>query len=261
MAADPKGNIVFRDAVSSKSQVIDIDDRLKSYVPVAINYGGLAFGSDGRAYITDTEHSSIVDMSAEGSQTTVVTGISGGSLLVTSEGLIYIVEPGIAEADSGKLWLVRPNGEKLQLDTSLDHPTGIAISPDGLWLSLAEKSSHWGYSYRIQPDGTVQQKQRFFWLQVPDTADDSGAGTSAMDRDGRLYVATRMGVQVLDHNGRVRAIIPVPGGEALGLSFGGSGFDSLFVSCADHKIYRRKLKVSGWQPWSAPIKVPNWGPG
>jgi len=77
-----------------------------------------------------------------------------------------------------------------------------------------------------------------------------------MDREGRLYAATRIGVQVFDRNGRARAILPLPGGEVTGLAFGGPDFDVLYVSCADHKLYRRRLKVAGSPPWGAPIKLP-----
>ena len=59
---------------------------------------------------------------------------------------------------------------------------------------MADARSHWVYSYQIQPDGTLANKQQFYHLHVPDTADESGADGMKVDRDGRLYVATRMGV-------------------------------------------------------------------
>lgn len=81
-----------------------------------------------------------------------------------------------------------------------------------------------------------------------------------MDRDGRLYAATRMGVQVLDRNGRVRAILPVPGGEVTSVAFGGENFDTLYATSAG-VVYKRKLKVSGMPPWAASIQLPPWGAG
>ncbi len=121
---------------------------------------------------------------------------------------------------------------------SLSHQTTFG-SPQ------SSDTSHWGYSYRVQPDGTLQDKQRFYWFHVPDPADDSGASALAFDRDGRLYAATRMGVQVLDRNGRSRAILPLPdNGEATSLCFGGKDFDTLFVA-AGGKVYSRKLRSRG----------------
>ena len=59
---------------------------------------------------------------------------------------------------------------------------------------------------------------------MPDTADDSGADGMRVDRDGRLYVATRMGIQVCDQAGRVNCIIPTPNGKVANLCFGGQTF-------------------------------------
>ena len=82
-----------------------------------------------------------------------------------------------------------------------------------------------------------------------------------MDRDGLAYVATRMGVQVFDRNGRVAAILPLPGNAvASSLCFGGQGFDTLYVA-GGGKVYRRKLRIVGAPPWAAPFKLPPWGAG
>ena len=64
----------------------------------------------------------------------------------------------------------------------------------------------------------------------------------AVDRDGNLYVATRMGVQVADRNGRVRAILTLPEGGVTSLCFGGADFDTLYIVC-DGRLYKRKINV------------------
>jgi sugar lactone lactonase YvrE len=74
-----------------------------------------------------------------------------------------------------------------------------------------------------------------------------------VDRDGRLYVATAMGIQVCDQAGRVQCIIPTPNRRLSNLSFGGEHFDTLFATCGD-KVYKRKLKVVGANAWAAPNK-------
>jgi sugar lactone lactonase YvrE len=219
LAPDYEGNIVLRDATETRSWQIDSDGRLSPYTAIRQPYAGLAFGPDGRGYVTDADRSRIVAYTKEGKSSTIAKGIRGASLVVTHHGAIYVVDPGNENANSGTVWLVKPNGKKSRLDAGLSHPSGIAISPDGLWLAVAENKTHWNYSYRVQPDGTVQDKQRFYWFHVSDEADDSGAGLWVMDREGRLYAATRMGVQVFDRNGRSRLILPVPGGRSDGFEF------------------------------------------
>ena len=65
-----------------------------------------------------------------------------------------------------------------------------------------------------------------------------------VDRDGRLYVATRMGIQVCDQAGRVNASSRRPNGKVSNLCFGGPKFDTLFATCGD-RVYKRKVKVQG----------------
>jgi SMP-30/Gluconolactonase/LRE-like region len=93
----------------------------------------------------------------------------------------------------------------------------------------------------------------YYWLHVADTSDWSNADGLRVDRDGRLYVATRMGVQVCDQAGRVQCIIPTPNGRLSNIAFGGAAFDTVFATCGD-KIYKRKLRVTGANAWDKPNK-------
>ncbi|HYJ45163.1 MAG TPA: SMP-30/gluconolactonase/LRE family protein, partial [Pyrinomonadaceae bacterium] len=88
---------------------------------------------------------------------------------------------------------------------------------------------------------------------APDTLDWSGADGIRVDRDGRLYVATALGIQVCDQAGRVQAIIPTPNGRVANLTFGGAQFDTLFVMSGD-RVYKRKLRAAGAFAWAAPHK-------
>ena len=85
-------------------------------------------------------------------------------------------------------------------------------------------------------------KQKYFHLHVPDTAEDSGADGVRCDRDGRVWVATRMGLQICDQPGRVNCIIPTPNGKSSNLTFGGEKFDTLYCTCGD-RVYSRKVNV------------------
>jgi len=105
----------------------------------------------------------------------------------------------------------------------------------------------------IQPDGTLAHKQRCFALHVAENDDQSNADGIRVDRDGRLYVATRLGVQVCDEAGRVQCLIPTPNRRPSNLVFGGGKFDTLFATCGD-KVYQRRLKIQGVNAWMPPHK-------
>ncbi len=125
-----------------------------------------------------------------------------------------------------------------------------ALSPDKSMRYIVVPHSHWVDSGQVQADGSLAYRQHYIWLHVPDDADDSGAGGISVDRDGRVYVATRMGVQVCDQTGRVNCILPVPGGACGNLWFDG---DILFAACGN-AVYKRKLKVTGVRPTDPPIR-------
>jgi gluconolactonase len=162
------------------------------------------------------------------------------------------------EVTGAELWLIRASGQKVKLDEGLKGAAGVAVSPDGLWLFVSQSLSRTGFSYRVREDGTVDAKAPFYDFYVPAWADDSGAAGIAMDRDGHAYVATRLGVQVFDRNGRVAAILPLPGNvAATGIAFAG---DTLYV-VAGGKVYRRKFHIQGAPPWAPPFTLPKWGAG
>ena len=181
------------------------------------------------------------------------------SLIVRNNGDIYATT--VPRDGQNELWLLPAHGAARKLDEGLRDARGIAVSPDGLWLFVAQSSSRFGISYRVHTDGALDAREPFYDFDVPAGADDPAPAQVAMDSDGRPYVATRMGIQIFDRNGRVAAILPLPGNEVpTGICFGGHDFDTLYVAAGD-KIYRRKLRVKGSAPWAAPSKLPPWGAG
>ena len=181
------------------------------------------------------------------------------SLKVRNNGDIYATT--VPRDGQNELWLLPSHGPARKLDEGLRDARGIAISPDGLWLFVAQGSSRFGISYRVHADGTVDAREPFYDFDVPAGADDPGPAQVAMDSDGRPNVATRMDVQIFDRNGKVAAIIPLPGNEVpTGICFSGRDFDTLYVAAGD-KIYKRKMRVKGAAPWAAPSKLPPSGAG
>jgi len=137
----------------------------------------------------------------------------------------------------------------------LKFANGIALTPDQTQLYVTESASHWVWIYKIEGDGTLSNKQRFGWLHYPDDADNAWPDGLKCDTEGRVYVTSRSGIQVLDQLGRVNAILPSPSGQVSNCCFGGANFDVLYVSCGD-KVYRRKVKVRGVNTFEDPIKPP-----
>jgi sugar lactone lactonase YvrE/enterochelin esterase-like enzyme len=253
-AANSKGEVFFSDIPASKAYKIGLDGKVSVAIPDSKRTNGQAIGPDGKLYAVATGIQKILAYDASGTAVTIADGIAGNDLVVAHNGNIYVTNPPPPNSsEASKVWLIKPGGEKITVDTGLRFANGIALSPDQTLLYVADYRSHWVYSYQVQADGSLQHKQRYYWLHEADSADDSAADGLRVDRDGRLYVATRLGIQVCDQAGRVNAILPTPNGRVSNIAFGGEKFDVLYATCGD-KVYKRKLKVSGAQSWAAPIK-------
>ncbi|WP_460969959.1 SMP-30/gluconolactonase/LRE family protein [Spirosoma migulaei] len=207
-------------------------------------------GSDGKLWKVGLDDKLSRD---DGKTSSVANGLKGNFSVVASNGNGYLTSPAQHANEPSSVWLIQPNGKKSKVDTGLMSATGVTLSPDQTLLYVADNRSHWVYSFSIKPDGTLANKQKYYWLHAPDTADDAGANGLKTDRDGRLYVASRLGIQVCDQAGRVNAILPIPNRNVSNICFGGSNFDILYATCGD-KVYKRKLHVKGANAWEAPNK-------
>jgi gluconolactonase len=251
-ASNNAGEVFFQDIPNSKTYKVDVNGKLTALPLQAKKASGTAFGTDGTRYVVAGQTKQILSYNAAGQERVVADTISGNDLLIAYNGNIYVTSPDGVDKP-GKLYLIKPNGTRMEVDRGLKYANGVALSPDQTQLYATESATKWLWVYQIQADGSLANKQRYGWLHDTDIEGNAWADGLKCDRDGRIYVATRLGVQVLDQTGRVNAIIPVPGGQSSNVCFGGKDFDTLYVTSVD-KVYRRKLKVHGANNFDKPFK-------
>ncbi|MEK0444983.1 MAG: Gluconolactonase precursor [Verrucomicrobiota bacterium] len=254
-AVNAQGELFFNDVPTSKTYRLLPDGKIDPFIEESGRGDGQSFGPDGRLYAAAGGENKIVAYRPDGSMAVIAEGFRGNDLVVRHDGRIYVTEPGWNGKDPSRIWLIQPDGSKQVVDTGLKFSNGITLSPDQSLLYVADTRSRWVYSYQIQNDGTLAHKQRFFQLHLPDTADDSGADGLEVDREGRLFVATRLGIQVCDPAGRVQCILPTPNGKVANMVFGGPQFDILYAACGD-KLFKRKLRTRGTPSFLPPIPNP-----
>ena len=145
------------------------------------------------------------------------------------------------------------DGTKTQVDKGLKFATGLAYRPDQWLLSVADGHSKWAYSYQINPDGTLTNKERYFWFHVPDMEDDAGAESVCYAKEGQMLTGTRFGIQISADDGPTQVILPVPDrSRVVGVCLGGRDMDTLYAFCGD-KIWKRKVKIhslGAFTPWT-----------
>ena len=154
-------------------------------------------------------------------------------------------------------WL--PDGQK-PVAATRDVPTcnGLITSPDRSFLWVADSRERHLWSFRIEPDHTLTAGQKFGYVHAPADGLTRSDGMT-VDTEGRVYVGTQLGVQVLDQLGRVHDILPTPNGEQVANVVLAGPERSHLVATAMGSVYRRRVNATGVRPWAERITPPRPG--
>lgn len=224
------------------------DGHVTAFSENASQANGLTVGADGKLYSISSTRTGIVRHDAADATPTVVEGIKGNHLLAMPNGSFYAS----SDEQDGSVWLIQ-DGQKSRVDDGLKHPTGLAYRPDQWLLAVAEGASKWTCSYQINAGGTLINKERFFWHHVADWEDDAGTESLCYSLEGRLFAATRLGIQITADDGPTQVILPVPGNQrVLGVCLGGKEMNILFAFTGA-KIWKRKVQhhaMGASSPWT-----------
>lgn len=167
------------------------------------------------------------------------------------------VKPGISQ--NNMLSQIIIQGENW-VETSEKMPEkaiNMAIYPDGTHMATTEQNSDWLINYTINNDGSLSNRQQFYWIHNPFHQKQEIKGME-FDTLGNLYVATQLGIQVCDHNGRVRAILPYPNAENIdAFAFADN---TIYVS-AGNKTYCRKINATVHKSTDKHFSVKSQGQG
>ena len=225
------------------------------------NGDGIVGTRDGGLLIAQNDNSKVVKLDKDGNASIAYSDThTGGALSINSKGALFIVERGLhpaiwelaphrrmladhfqgdtmdcipsvlndLTADSkggayfsmGGLFYASPKGVITQYGENL-HTNGIILSADEKHLYVTNGATV--AVFDVQPDGSLTNQREFAKL----TQGSYGDG-SAIDSEGRLYVSTGPGIQVIGADGTWLGLIPTPR-SIISVSFGGPGRKTLFI--------------------------------
>ena len=169
-------------------------------------------------------------------------------LVMDAKGGLYITDPQftpeVTKSQPGKqVYYVAPDGTAKVVIGPGEYamPNGVELSPDGKTLYVnntwAQPGENFVWAYDVAEDGSLSKKRQFAMLNLtPDVLGaanavdrfDSRADGTAVDTDGRYYVATKSGVQIFLPDGTYAGTIYVPQ-YPVSISFGGANGDILYM--------------------------------
>ena len=241
-AVDAEGRVYFTDVPESKIFRVEPDGKVTLFGDKTANTNGLMFGPDGLLYGCRNGDKQIVAYNAQGEYTVVAEGVQSNDLVVAGNGSIWCTDP-----PGERVWHISGDASRTKKVVAEGiRPNGVILTPDQGTLVVTESQEPVLWTFRVERDGSLSHKERYYGpVQLPSRADRPGSDGMTVDSIGRLYVATRAGLQMFDPTGRLGGAIAKPHpGPLSNVCFGGPQLDTLYVTAGD-KVYRRKVQAKG----------------
>jgi len=250
IAADQQGNVFTSNSSGKGINRIDSNGHTSAFLEGAKGARSLAFGPDGRLYGCDDRE--IVSYATDGKKRVRLGGAYCQNIAVTRDGGLYFTQSlfglrfGIGYLPPGKSTRVRYYPVDQNEGFGFYEDNGVCLAPDKSMLYVSLPGGKWVWSYQVQADGSLANGEPFFRMETLDESSESGAAGMAMDSKGLLYVATLLGIQICDAQGRVVAILNRPEqadpslGPVSGVAFGGADHQYLYA-VVGNDVYRRHL--------------------
>lgn len=249
-ACDGEGNVYFTDQPNDRILVWSVDGKLSTFMEPCGRSNGLCFDAKGNLWACADAKNELWCISPEKKVEVVVKEYDGkllnapNDLWLRPDGGIYFSDPfykrdywnrGPSEQDVQGVYFVTPGGKKLiRVVDDLQQPNGVIGTPDGKTLYVADIKGKKTYSYAIQEDGTLSDKQLFC---------EMGSDGMTIDEEGNVYLTGR-GVTVFSSEGKQIAHIPVDAGWTANVCFGGKDRQTLFITAKEY-LFGLRMSVKG----------------
>lgn len=254
LCSDDEGNLFYCDMQAAKIYRIAADSGVQTVIANE-SVSGLEFDPSGELlYACQGRKDRIISIDPSNGEVKVITeGVKPNDLAVTKDGFILFTQ-------TGKSQVVRVDpktGETTVVDTGITKPNGIALSNDGGTLAVSDYGGNLTWTFRVGEGGKldakmptmpmrapIDSKGEFTFNEEPPYMDTSKGDGMSVDRLGRYYVTSDLGVQVFDLTGRPCGLLPkVDADQPLtSCILAGEGHNTLFIAHGK-RIYKRKLTV------------------
>jgi len=265
LTSDRKGNVYFADPRAATVERVDSDGKVTQFAEPPNRASILRAGANYRLYTYSPATGDIVSSST-------ATGTASDQKII-ARNLAAVVDFAVAQngtiyflnGPTATIGVIDSSGQPrvalrwTDLGAEITAPSGLALSPDQSMLVVTDAVSRYSWSFQIAADGTLENGEPFYRLELPEATLGSQSGTSgvAEDVNGMVYFATPLGIQVSMQNGRVVEILnpPVTDESITAITFAGAGDASWLYAAQGGKLYRRPVKVTGANAWTV-VKPP-----
>ena len=261
VAAPDGDGILFTETRADRITKVDSNGNTSTFVDHSNGSNGLGFDAQGRLISVQRApgNEKVGVLYPPGSAKSLVDKYEGqtfsrlNDLVVGSKGGIYFT-------DTAGVYYLSEAGQLTRVITGIPNPNGVQLSPDEKTLYANDKNGQYLLAFDVNPDGTLSNGRNFGRYKSvtipghrdPLIAEDNGADGLAVDSDGRVYVATNLGVEVFSPRGEHLGVIPIGiwGGETFmlrkpqNLAFSGTDKKTLYT-VGSNAVYKIQLLTAG----------------
>jgi sugar lactone lactonase YvrE len=258
----PDGYMYVADRRASKIYMLEPNGEGEMYTNTVLfeDIGGpqgMVFDSVGNLYFCQQDFRQVMAVYADGRQEWLADKFEGrklnspDDLTLDGQGGLYFTDPRYGpmhdlEQDVMSVYYLAPSGVVTRVETGMEKPNGIAISPDGSRLYVAEPNKSRLYGFEVKEPGRVGRRELLFegTRYDKDGLEVHGSGPDglAVDELGNIYACFAQ-IVVVRPEGGVIGEIHIPERTA-NCTFGGPEGRTLFVT-ARNSIYSVQMKVAG----------------
>ena len=248
------GGLYFTDTGVEPTRVyrLEADGRIRLFRDTLNRANGLALERSGALIAAESNGGRVIRVGTDGTVVPIVGQATSGRALINPNDLIADRRGGIYFTDFVRsqrdapayVYYVPPGSpQALVISGDLGRPNGLSLTDDETTLIVDDGSSNTVYAFEIQPDGLARSRRPFATLRDIPSDRGSGADGLTIDRAGRVYVTTAVGVQIFDESGQYLGTLAVPEPPA-NVAFSGPDKRTLYIT-ARTSVYRVHTATQG----------------
>jgi gluconolactonase len=252
------GSLLFTETRANRITRISEDGQVSTYLEATNGANGLGLNAAGELVAVQTVDPKVgVLLPADKARALAekYEGLPFGrpnDLVVGLKAGIFFTDPGIAikegEPPRAKPGVFRLLDGKLErIIEGIERPNGVQLSPDERTLYVANTQGEHVLAFSIEANGKIGPRRNFAPLKgwtKGENGFSSGADGLAIDREGRLYVASNAGIEIFSAKGEALGVIALPH-RPQNLAFAGKDKKTLYV-VGRGAAYRIRLEAAGF---------------
>jgi sugar lactone lactonase YvrE/beta-glucanase (GH16 family) len=258
-ALAPDGSLYFSDVRASKIHRLRANGEVSTVRTSSGRANGLMFALDGSLIACQGGTGRVVAMSPSGELRKILAESYNGKrfnapndLVIDRHGGIYFTDPEYGRdiqkpQGTFAVYYIRAPGKVTRIIESLPRPNGILLSTDERTLYVVPSHSSQVRAYPILAPGKIGPERVFCELKQAQGRSHTGGDGLTIDSEGRLYITSRLGIQIFDSKGKHLRTLRVPE-SVTNCTFGPApreGEKSILFVTAQTSVYAFELDAQG----------------